>query len=937
VKPAPLLSLLALGIVATFTAQADSSTASPTIKSIRRAAPPPDQLTIQTSSATAATAEQKLENFRRELELSPDPKTRAQTLRRIADIDMQLADRRGMDDPASKPWLDEAIATYEQLLSEDPLAPQNDSVLYQLARAYRALNRQDDTIRTLTRLEHDFPESGLVDDSRFMAGELLFSEHRYPDAEREYAPLVRKNAWAGDLFEPAQYKYAWTLFDQDEFEASADIFIQMLDRLLANNAPKEPEAALATVNKDRQDIARDALRGLNLCFIRLGGPKALNDYFEKHPEPRFSPTIYISLGDAFLEKRRYTDAAETYETFVARHPNDPDSPVFETRTIAAYQAGGFSEAVLTAKGHFAESYDPNSTFWKDRQPSGEVLKALRQHLDDLAKYHHELAQKDPVKNRAEFAVAADWYRKILKDFPNDPQRAETNLALADALLEGGDTRNAADEYMHSAYDYPVGPKSAEAAYAAVQTYEKYLQDAPDDQKAAARKLSAEAALQLAQHFPDHPQKIPVLTRAAEELYAIGDLPRALDAAAQVISAEPALPLMRSALSVTADAQFSLQHYAEAEQAYGRLMQIIPPADPEYHAIEERHTASIYKAADAARDSGDLHAAAQAYERLGQSATSSTVRGKADFDAAASYMQLQDWANAERVLEPYAQRHPDSALIADADKKLAVAYHNDHKLAQAAVVYQRIAGRPSESAETRQESVWLVAQLYDQAGMKSQAMQSYQNYLSQYPKPFDRALEARERLVELHEGDQNPVQYEASLRDIITADANAGADRSDKSRALAARALLAIGRMRAAEVDSIHLTQPLKKSVARKKQALQTAIDTLSSAANAGFSDVSTAATFQLATLYRHFGRALIESEKPRNLSAAAQEQYDLLLEEQAEPFDEKAIQTYELNLQRIKAGVFDDWIAKSAAALAEMAPAKYGKLEMKDMSYDQAQ
>jgi hypothetical protein len=61
-----------------------------------------------------------------------------------------------------------------------------------------------------------------------------------------------------------------------------------------------------------------------------------------------------------------------------------------------------------------------------------------------------------------------------------------------------------------------------------------------------------------------------------------------------------------------------------------------------------------------------------------------------------------------------------------------------------------------------------------------------------------------------------------------------------------------------------------------------------------------------------------------------------LLEEQAEPFDQKAIQTHEVNLQRLKSGVFDEWVAKSAEALAEMSPAKYGKLEQKEASDDDA-
>src|SRR3546814_13768582 len=70
------------------------------------------------------------------------------------------------------------------------------------------------------------------------------------------------------------------------------------------------------------------------------------------------------------------------------------------------------------------------------------------------------------------------------------------------------------------------------------------------------------------------------------------------------------------------------------------------------------------------------------------------------------------------------------------------------------------------------------------------------------------------------------------------------------------------------------------------------------------------------------------------LSALELEQYNILLEEQAEPFDEKAIKTYENNLRRISQGVYDQWIAKSAAQLAVMAPAQYAKREKGQDRYE---
>src|SRR3546814_5736219 len=99
--------------------------------------------------------------------------------------------------------------------------------------------------------------------------------------------------------------------------------------------------------------------------------------------------------------------------------------------------------------------------------------------------------------------------------------------------------------------------------------------------------------------------------------------------------------------------------------------------------------------------------------------------------------------------------------------------------------------------------------------------------------------------------------------------------------------------------------------------MEQALNWFDKAAGYGYADVTTAATFETGAVYQGFGRALLDSERPKKLSALELEQYNILLEEQAEPFDEKAIKTYENNLRRISQGVYDQWIAKSAARSEE--------------------
>jgi hypothetical protein len=63
------------------------------------------------------------------------------------------------------------------------------------------------------------------------------------------------------------------------------------------------------------------------------------------------------------------------------------------------------------------------------------------------------------------------------------------------------------------------------------------------------------------------------------------------------------------------------------------------------------------------------------------------------------------------------------------------------------------------------------------------------------------------------------------------------------------------------------------------------------------------------------------------LKKLEREQYDLLLEEQALPFEDKAIGLHEVNAKRAAQGVYDEWVQKSFAALRTMKPGRYARAE----------
>ena len=896
----------------------------------------PSILRITPSKPVPPDIQAAIDHYDGLLGLSTDAQTRAEALRRSADLRVRLVDAGSADEVE----LQKAITNYQRLLAEFPNNPDNDRALYQLARAYQLAGDADQAIASLAQLSKQYPESARAGDALFRVAELLYQHERYAEAEPEYRAIV--NLGPGTtFFEPAQYKYGWSLYKQSKYEQALPVFLAVLDRELPPGRLQDPAAALAAVAQSKSEFASDSLRVVSLSFAALGGGKAVNEYFSRSGEPRYSTLIYEALGSLLLDKQRYSDAAETYAAFVQRHPGDELGPNFQSRAIAAYQRGGFSDLVVHAKESFVNNYAPDGPYWGSKPPPAEIMSALRQDVDELGSYYHAKAQQTPVADakarRLNFVRAAGWYRRSLDLFPSDPHAADVNLLYADALLDGGQTREAAAQYLNTAYNYKENPKSQESAYAAVQAYQQLAKEVSPAEHAAVLHESAEAGIKLADHFPRHPQAPLVLTRVAEDLYEAKDLDAAVAAAKRVLQANPpaAADLRSTALGVVADARFAQKKYGEAESNYSALLGLMGASDSRRKIAVEQLAASVYKQAEAARDAGNLRAAANGFQRVGRVAPDASIRTSADYDAATAFVALQDWAPAEAALESFRARNPMHALAADVDKKLAVAYQKDRKPALAAEAYARIAQRPGELPDTRREAAWMAAQIYDQAGMSAQSARSYDYYLANFPQPLEHALQARRRLADIALNDvHDSARYLRSLHDIIDADKSAGVQRTGASRQMAAQASLELGRLDAANARQFALTAPLAKSVQKRKAATEAAVATLARAADYGFAEVTTAATYEIGLVYRDFGHAVMASERPGRLKGDELEQYNLLLEEQADPFEQKAIQAHEANLQRMRQGLWNDWIRRSAWALAELAPGKYGKHEQREDSYD---
>lgn len=888
-----------------------------------------NEVKVKPDPPTDVIPQQAIEQYRRFLELeSKNEKLRAEAMRRLGDLQVEVdEDARGTDEFGGL-QVGEAVQLYEGLLGSYPNYERNDVVMYQLSRAYEAQAQPEKALGVLDKLVTTYPRSQWFIESQFRRGEILFSSGRYRDAEAAYTAVTVPGADSG-FFEQGLYKLGWSLFKQSRGDESVSAFLRMLDRVLVDDGRMRERDSLT---RPERELTDDALRAIAITYSDLDGPASLDAALMQRGDPPYAHQIYEALGNLYIEKERYQDAALAYEAFAKRRPDSRYAPSLQMRTIEAYSKGGFASLVIEGKQAFVERYAFGSAFWRERTVADapEVAAQLKSNQKDLAEYHYALAQKG--KKPEDYAAAARWYRAMLDSFPQDAEAPATRFTLGEVLFESGRFAESAREYEFTAYDYPLHAKSAAAGYAALVSYQKHEPSLQGESKALWHRQGIESALMFATSFPEHPESARVQTKADEDLFALNDFERVIEVSTLILERSPPVDrkYQRTATTLLAHSLFDRGRFAEAEAAYVRVQGFLAANDADRSGIEERIAASIYKQAEAKRTAGDSTGAVDDFLRVGALAPTSKVRSNAEYDAASILLQNKQWDRAAQVLEAFRRSYPNHELVPEATRSLAVAYLETGRGSQAAAEFERVAARAEEPAEVRRAALWQAAELYEKAASPTNAARIYANYVNQYPSPLDPAMDARQKLADMAKA-QNDVKGRSQwLDEIVRADKSAGAARTDRSKYLAAKATIEFVAPPVALFNSIKLTVPLDKSLKSKRAAMEKSLAIYGQALDYAVAEVTTAATFGMAELYRQLGSDLMTSERPKNLDADSKEQYDVLLEEQAFPFEEKAIELHETNAQRTGDGVYDEWVQRSFDVLAKLKPARYAKTEISE-------
>jgi len=930
-------------------------------------------IVIEEQQLESASTQDALNSYRQAAELFDDPERRAKTLRRMADLALTSATEQEMgseDDSDLEQKVDKvvydntmeqvnttpdnerklalldlagtmapsladhdvdydtAISLYQELLNSTDDPGQRAEAYYLLSKAYAMDGNLEQAQASLDALVSQYPNSEWALESQFRRGEMLFSDGDYEYAEQAYADVIKRGT-DNEFYNQALYKRGWSHYKLGDYELAQGSFFTLLDNL---NGSSELADDTSMENK----LFTDTQRVVSLAFSNLDGPDSVRNWFARNGNRDYEPAIYRSLGQVYLGQERFRDAAEAFDMFVQVYPDSTLAPEFSSLQIEAYQKGGFPTLVLPAKEKFIQHYGINSDYW-GRHPDirEQYVSLLKGHILDLAEYHHVLAQQSGKP--ADYREPARWYQEYLNTPPASEDQGKVNHRYAEVLYAAEDYATAISEFERTAYQYPDYEKGGDAAFNALVAYQKILDGNPDaEQENAWRKKKIASAQQYGQRFPAHPEVPNVLHDTAEDQLALGYVEGAVKTAGILVNRQPppSAELMRYGWATIANGEFDLGRFKVAEMAYGKLLDM--QMSPEQRSLyREKLAVSIYRQAEQQQEQGNLDIAAATFLRVGQTVPEAAVRKNAEFDAATLFINQGRSTAAIPVLEAFRERYPDDPLTDTIPDKLAIAYEKEGNYTAAAGELQLIAANyKSDDPELSRQALWKAAEMQDRAEQPQASIALYQQYLQEWPQPYDFRSEAQFRLVELNRKTGNSERETYWLQQLVTSYREAGNEANDRVAWLAAYASFTLAEPNFQEFKRISLSQPLKTSLAAKTDVMKKALADYQAVADIGVAEYATAANYKIGEMYRVLARDLIASERPKGLDELELEEYTMLLEDKAFPYEDQAIDILIANTNLVTDDIYDQWVKKSFGALAELIPGRYAKFEQVESYVD---
>ncbi|PSF11267.1 outer membrane protein assembly factor BamD [Marinobacter shengliensis] len=875
-------------------------------------------LKFESRPLPAISPKEVARRYQKLFEKSDEPEVRIDALNRLNNIRDRSGQDIGFSDEQQSAVYEEALASYESILARGSFSGKLDELLYQMAKAHALTGQHEESIQRLRQLVGLYPRSSLVPEARFRIAEAAYNAGEYQEAETGYRQLIEGDGHQ-DLAMKARYMLGWSQFKQGPaaWNRSAETFMALLDQQLPS------EATLLDPPQSGLDMIEDSFRVLALMAARSDNSETLAEWLGNRAPVAWPHLLYDRLADLHALEGRFDLAVGINQAFAGNYPEHSASPDFLAQSVDYWRMAGDTVKAREARADYVARYQSQPEYLELR---GQQQALWQDYARFLGDYHY--AAQD-------WTLAAGYY-EVLAGHSGDTGKL---LHLAgDARLQAGNRDKALENYRSAAYGARGSGQpyadAAEAGWAAIKVLRSTLEEsAAGADRGVLAELSSEEQ-QFGNTFAQDARLSGLRADLANRWYEIGAQDEALAYARSTLVLESANNEERyAAWLVTARVRQRTGEYGLEERAWRQALMLVDKApdvattQDEPEQIREQLATAIYRQGEKAAASGDTAVAVAHFQRVNSVVPDSEIAIRARFDASNALLKASEWQTAINELNRFRLDYPAHELTDEVSEKLVYAYRESRQPLKAAGELM--------AASERAQNPWPLrlraAALYHQAGELPERNALYVDWLAVAPDPDTAADHVqqqtmRQRLIE--SGIDSARQQKA----LVTREA-ASQWHSEETLLWAGKAALALGASVAQGFAAIRLEHPLERALERKQRAMEQAQAYFLEAESFAGETVASEVLYRRAELYRTLAADLMASEVPAELNELEAMQYQMLLEEEAWPLEERAMELHSRNHGRIASQGFDEWIGQSLEALAVMHPGRYDR-ELRWMSWN---
>ncbi|WP_445428649.1 tetratricopeptide repeat protein [Alishewanella sp. HL-SH05] len=911
---------------------------------------------LSTEPPETVNADKLQQVYQSLLALAPAADVRQKVLYRLSQLNTQQLERVALPPAAEQQALASLIAQYQQLLQAYPDDLNNELIRYQLARALDLSGDNAAAQQQMQRLLQQFPRSEFAAELWFRIGDIDYSQANYSAALKAFNQVL--GFAKTELKLHALYMRGWSHFQLQQYAQADEAFLLALDMTVQPNSLDE-----------QQSLQQELQRILSISLSYQEQASSLLALLQRTPfqdkaaERRplaFQAQLFQGLADFLFEKDLQQAALDSYRQFITYQPFALEAAQMQLKIVQYHLAQADAAAAEQAQLSFVSLFGPASAFWQKALPreQADLAPILAQYLDYFARQRYQLAQQAAVPEQASlFAEAVPFWQQLLviQPFVAAEQVDDSLLwpddvryLLAESLAASGQPKPALALYQQLGYgvvDLNARNVSAEqAAYRALLLSERIYTTAKMNNSEDLSELSAawwHEQNQFVRWHSRHPAAQQIALNQLTDQYQRKAFAEVASFARRVTEwphpelSQPAL--VNEARFIVSQTLLAQDDFAAAEQNIEPLLALYQNDASELgrsrtQLLTAQRASAIYQQAQL----GYLSVGAQlAHLQRLLALPTSEYHQSAAYQQISLQLEQQAWAEAIELMLAYQQQYPNSSEQTAISLALLNSYEQLQDWQQAADLLSEQIERLAEGSE-QQRILAKAADYYLRAGNRDAARSAYRNYANRYPEPHLAAQEARAVLVQLYQADNDLTRRNFWYQQLVSAEQQQ-AQGTERSRYLAADAALQLGLYHSRLFEAVLLQQPLRDNLRKKQAHMTTAIEQLQTSMGWQVADFYSQAQYQVASLYQQMAGALLTSQRPKGLDALALEQYDLLLEEQAYPFEELAIEIHQQNAALVTQPLYDQWVAASFAKLAELSPARYRKpevyLELADDAY----